>query len=98
VIDAYRRELQNDFLTQVDRKINPPATPAAAGPGGGGGGGQFGPPPAPLSDDAKSQLRGELVTLRSDIQRAVGSAGDRATTLHLQGMLHRIGDILDPKK
>jgi hypothetical protein len=96
VIDAYRRELQNDFLTQIDRKINPPATPAAGGQGGGGGG--FGPPQAPLSDDAKSQLRGELVTLRSDIQRAIGSAGDRATTLHLQGMVHRIGDILDPKK
>ena len=94
--DAYRRELQNDFLSQIDRKLNPPATPAA-GQGGGGGGG-FGQPQAPLSDDAKSHLRGTLVQLRTDLQRAAGSASDRATRMHFQGAAHRIDEILDPRK
>jgi hypothetical protein len=93
MIDVFRRELQNDFLTLVDRKLNPP--PASATPVQQN---FFGPPPAPLSEDAKSHLRGELVALRSEIQRAVPRAGDRATTLHLQGSVHRIDDILEPKK
>jgi hypothetical protein len=92
-IDAYRRELQNGYLNMIDRKLNPPrpATPAA---GGGGGGGQTA---APLSDDAKSQLRGTLVQLRQDIQRAIPGAADRSSRLHLQGAAHRIDEILDPK-
>ena len=58
----------------------------------------FGPAPAPLSDDARSQLRGELVTLRADIRAAAPRAGDRATQLHLQGAVHRIDNILEPKR
>ena len=92
-IDAYRRELQNDYLNMIDRKLNPPRA-AAAAPAGGGGGGQAAPA---LSDDAKSQLRGTLVQLRQDIQRAIPGAADRASRLHLQGAVHRIDEILDPK-
>jgi hypothetical protein len=95
VIDVFRRELQNDYLTIVNRKLNPPATTAT--PAGGGFGG-FGPPAQPLSEDAKSHMRGQLVSLRAEIQRAIPRAGDRATELHLQGSLHRIGEILDPKR
>ena len=95
-IDVFRRELQNDYLTLISRKLNPPATPATP-PGGGGGGFGF-QPPQPLSEDAKSHLRGQLVSLREEIQRAIPRAGDRATELHLQGSLHRIAEILDPKK
>src|SRR6185312_1430541 len=68
-IDPYRRALQNTYLTQIDRKLNGAATTAArAG---------FGPPQPPLSDDAKSALRGELVSLTADIKRASGNATDR---------------------
>jgi hypothetical protein len=91
VMDAYRRELQMDYLSLIERKLNPPAPSATPAPVF-----FFGPPPRPLSDDAKSQLRGELATLRAEIQRAIQRAGDRATTLHLQGAVHRIGEILDP--
>jgi uncharacterized protein DUF4953 len=94
-IDVFRRELQNDYLTLVNRKLNPPAAPATP-PGGGGGFGQA--PQQPLSEDAKSHLRGQLVSLRAEIQRALPRATDRATELHLQGSLHRIGEILDPKR
>jgi len=91
--DAYRRELQSDFLAQIDRKLNPPPAAPATPPQF-----QFGPPPAPLADDAKSHLRGELVTLRADIQRAIPRTTDRPTKLHLQGAVHRIEQILDPQK
>jgi hypothetical protein len=90
--DVYRRALQSNFLTQVDRKLNPPpATGAQQQP-------QFPgfTPPAPLSDDAKSHLRGTLSQLRTDIQRAIPRTTDRATRLHLQGAVHRIENILDP--
>jgi hypothetical protein len=96
-IDAYRRELQNDYLDMVNTKINPPraAAPAAGGGRGGGRGGAGAAPP--LSDDAKSELRGTLVQLRSDIQRAIPNTTDRASRLHLEGAVHHIGEILDPK-
>jgi hypothetical protein len=92
VIDAYRRELQMDYLTLINRKLNPPppsATQAQAQ--------NRGRRPDPLSEDAKSQLRGELVTLRAEIRRALPRTRDRSTQLHLQGADHRIGTILDPK-
>ena len=90
VMDPYRRELQMDFLSIIDRKLNPPETPAQVVffPGQ--------PRPTPLSDDAKSQLRGELTTLNALIARAVARTTDRASQLHLQGAMHRIEQILDP--
>ncbi|MEP7002003.1 MAG: zinc-dependent metalloprotease [bacterium] len=92
-IDAFRRELQSDYLTQIERKLNPPPeNPALAAQLR-----QFGIVRIPLSDDAKSQLRGTLVSLRSDL-RARASAGDRSTQLHVAGAIKRIDDILDPKK
>ena len=91
--DAYRRELQSDFLTQIERKLNPPpVNPALLAQLA-----QFGIRITPLSDDAKSQLRGTLVTLRSDLRGATGR-GDRSTQLHVAGAIKRIDDILDPKK
>jgi len=93
--DAYRRQLQNDYLTLIDRKLNPPAVAATAAPAGGGG---FGQPQAPLSEDAKSELRGELLTLQAEIRRATPRAADRETQLHLSGADHRISEILEPKK
>jgi hypothetical protein len=92
-IDVFRRELQNDYITLIDRKLNPPAT---TGPRP-----QFPPgftPPAPLSEDAKSHLRGQLVSLKQEVQRAAARAGDRPTDLHLQGALFRIENVVNPKK
>ena len=92
-IDAFRRELQSDYLTQLERKLNPPPeNPALVAQLR-----QFGITRTPLSDDAKSQIRGSLVTLRSDL-RSRTRAGDRATQLHVAGAIKRIDDILDPKK
>ena len=92
-IDPYRRTLQNEFLTQIDRKLNPPAASATPFP-------QFPgfTPPAPLLADARNELRGELVLIRGEIRRAIPRAADRETQLHLEGADHQIGDILEPKK
>jgi hypothetical protein len=92
-IDAFRRELQSDYLTTIARKLNPPPVNQAQVAQLA----QFGIRITPLSDDAKSQLRGSLVTLRSDLRGASGK-GDRATQLHIAGSIKRIDDILDPKK
>jgi hypothetical protein len=88
-IDVYRRALQNSYLTQADRKINPPAPAAGA--------------PAPnaanaLNEDARSQIRGELVSLKAMIDRAIPRTTDRESKLPLQGATHRIANILDPNK
>ena len=95
VIDAYRRGLQNSFLSLMDRKLNPSTATAAATPSPFAG---FGPPARPLVEDARSNLRGELVALRAQIRGVIGKAGDVSTRYHLSAADHRIGEILDPKK
>jgi hypothetical protein len=75
----------------IDQKLNrPPSSPTVVV--------QFGTPVAPLAGDAKSHLRGELMTLRAEVERAIRRAGDRSTRLHLLGAAHRIEKILDPDK
>ncbi|HET7630771.1 MAG TPA: zinc-dependent metalloprotease [Gemmatimonadaceae bacterium] len=94
IIDIYRRTLQNNYLDLIDSKLNPPpasSNAAAARPGA-----RRGPPP--LSDEAKYQLRGELVALQIDIRAAVRRTADKATRWHLQGADARISKILDPKQ
>ncbi|NJD08902.1 MAG: zinc-dependent metalloprotease [Gemmatimonadetes bacterium] len=92
-IDVFRRELQNDYLSLVDRKLNPPASTTTTQ--------QLPPgftPPAPLSEDGRSHLRGQLVTLTSEIRNALPRTRDRATQLHLQAAIVRIGRILEPNR
>ena len=87
VADVYRRELQNRYLTAFDGKLNPPATSAT----------QATQTAAPLSEDARSHLRGELVTLRRELQTALQRTTDRATQVHIQSAIDRIDRILDPR-
>ena len=94
-IDVFRRELQNDHIATIDSKLNPPLAPAGGGGGGGGGFGQQ--PQAPLSEDAKSHLRGQLLALKAEIDAAVPKAADRSTEVHLRSASDRITRILDPK-
>jgi len=96
-IDPYRRALQSQYLTNIDNKLNP-ERPAAAAAGGGRGGGRGGAGANPLSEDAKSQLRGALSALRQQVRAGAAKATDRETKMHLVGVDYRIGEILDPKK
>lgn len=90
-IDVYRRGLQNRYLDMVNSKLNPPA-PAA------GAAAAQAPPGGALVEDAKSQLRSELASLRASVRAAVAKSGDRETRAHLQAADYRIGEILDPRK
>jgi hypothetical protein len=92
VINVFRRELQNDHIALIKNKMEPPAAPA-----GGGGGGFGGAAATPLSEDAKSHLRGQLSALKDEVERAIRKAGDKPTELHLRAALHRIETILDTK-
>jgi hypothetical protein len=89
-IDPYRRALQNTFLKTVDGKVNAPPSSSTTTAGRGRR--------PPLSEDAKSQLRGELVSLKADIQRAISRSANPETRMHLDAASHRIDDILNPKK
>jgi hypothetical protein len=92
-IDAYRRGLQMGYLSLLDSKLNPkPESESSAR--------RFFPgyrPPPPLSEEAKAQLRGELIALQAQVKRAIPRAADTATRYHLLGAQHRIEDILNPK-
>ena len=93
-IDPYRRLLQNNYLTQVNNKLNPnPAQAAQLAQLA-----ALGIRVEALSEDARSELRGEMVVLREQVRNASGRAADRETRLHLTGVEHRIGEILDPKR
>jgi hypothetical protein len=95
-IDPYRRELQMNYITTMDRKVNPPpvAAPAVGAPANP----NAAVAAAPLSEDARSQVRGQMVTLKAEIHAATAKTGDRETKMHLENAEHRIGEALDPKK
>ena len=52
---------------------------------------------APASDDTRAFVRGELDTLRDEINNALKKASDRPTRLHLEDALDQIAKTLDPK-
>ncbi len=94
VVDAYRRNLQQTFVDQMDRLINTPlVTPPPPNftpfPG-------FTPPP-PRPVDARSLAR---LALR-DVQTALGAAlpriTDRTTRAHATDLQARIDRILNPR-
>ena len=92
-IDPYRRQLQMDYITTMDRKVNPPPVPAAAA------GAPVNPnAPAALSEDARSQVRGQLVALKAEVHAAIAKTGDRETRMHPENAEHRIGGALDHEK
>ncbi len=90
LVGPYRRALQMTYLDMLDQKLNPPDTSNQPSPYPGFR------RPAPLSEAAKAQVRGELSTLQDRVKRAISRAGDRATRYHLIGVQHRIAEVLDP--
>ncbi len=93
-INAYRRNLQQAYLAQVNTKINggAPAVPAGF--------------PAELvalllggapSDDERAMYRSELHALSTAVAAGAAKAGDRATKAHLEAVKDQIARILDPK-
>ncbi len=47
--------------------------------------------------DIRAIVRAELKTLRSQVQGAIGRTSDRLSKIHLEDVLVRIDNTLDPK-
>lgn len=94
-VDAYRRNLQQTFVDQMDRLINTPlVTPLPRG---------FRPfpgftPPAPRPADARSLARLELRELQTALGTAAGRAADRTTRAHFLDLQARIAQVLNPAR
>ncbi len=87
----YRRNLQRSYLERLDYLMTAEhaSVPAAA---------QAFMAYSPINvsqSDIRPVVRGELTTLRSDVNRALRRTSDTATRLHLQDVLVRIDDILE---
>lgn len=52
---------------------------------------------APVTDDQRPFIRGELRALNGDLARAIARTRDRSTRLHLEDARDQIAHILDPK-
>ncbi|MGA2736965.1 MAG: zinc-dependent metalloprotease [Bryobacteraceae bacterium] len=91
-IDAYRRQLQRNYLDLVNTKINGSAPTLPAGlPAG------FPIAIFASSGDEKPFYRGELHALSASIAAAIARTTDRTTRVHLEGARDQIARILDPK-
>ncbi|MDQ3082736.1 MAG: zinc-dependent metalloprotease, partial [Gemmatimonadota bacterium] len=93
-VDAFRRNLQYAYLDQLAAKINPPAAqpvPANLPP-------QFAFNFAPMPDEARAQMRNELMELDGQLRAAASRSGDQETRVHLAHARHRIDTILYPNK
>jgi hypothetical protein len=88
-IDAYRRQLQRNYLDLVNTKINSTAVTLP-----------IGLPPIAIfasSGDEKPFYRAELRALSTSIAAALARTKDRTTRVHLEGARDQIARILDPK-
>ena len=95
-IDVYRRMLQKTYIAKMKGLIAPPAAPANAGNpmlGMMQGGGNS----AADKSDAISVAKGSLKILRSEVKAAIPVTTDRMSRYHLEDVVDRINEILDPK-
>lgn len=100
-IDSYRRNLQKVHAEKLISLLDPPATPPAAG--GPGFSSPFFPasPASPVADPKKSDVisvsRAHLIALRGEVTAAIPRTADKLSKYHLQDVLVRINQALDPK-
>ncbi len=92
-VDVYRRNLQRAYLAQMEDLMTgqTPNFPAAFR--------EFiGITPINVAQsDVQAFARGELETLKSDVQRSLRRTRDRTTQLHLRDVVYRIDQMLDPE-
>ena len=92
-IDVYRRNLQKSYISVLNNLLNP--APVTISFGGGGFGG-----PAPVNtdkSDIKSVVRAHLSALKGEISAAAAGIADPMSKYHLQDILKRIDNSLNPK-
>ena len=94
-IDIYRRDLQKSFVERLIGNLTPDA-PTQVIVGGRGG---FAPPSDySKTTDAISIAKAQLRMLAAEIKAALPAYKDGNSRAHLQDVLDRINDTLNPKK
>ena len=91
-IDAYRRQLQRNYLDIANTKVNGAAITLPVGLPA-----DFPRAMFASSGDEKSLYRAELRALSTTIAAAIPRTTDRTTRAHLEGARDQIARILDPK-
>lgn len=91
--DIYRRNLQKMFTERLISLL-PSVAPATILPGITF---QITPSISPKNTDMYSLVKGTLRTIRTDVKAALPLIADPMTKLHLQDLVDRIGNAVDPK-
>ena len=89
-IDNYRRNLQKSYVQHMISLLTPPASAGA-------GGLRISMGDDPMNSDIPSVVRANLVSLRTRIKAAIPGETDTMTRYHLQDLVERINDALEPK-
>ena len=83
------------YISVLSNLLNPP-TPSF--PSGGGFTISITPSVSPEKSDIKSVVRAHLIQLRNEVRSASSTIPDEMSRYHLQDILYRIDNALDPKK
>ncbi|MBS1632680.1 MAG: zinc-dependent metalloprotease [Bacteroidetes bacterium] len=94
-IDVYRRNLQKSYVDILNRLLNPPA--ASATTSGTVRVTSGSPSVSPDNSDIKSVVRAQLISLRADATAAVATIADPMSKFHLQDIIKRIDNALNPQ-
>lgn len=94
-IDVYRRNLQKSYINILDNLLNPPQRGGSSGIiimvlGGGS-------TTSTEKSDIMSVVRAHLTSLRNEIKAASGGISDQMSRYHLQDIMVRIDNALNPK-
>ena len=94
-IDVYRRNLQKSYINILSNVIAPPKTSETTIVINFGGTSR--PQLNVDKSDIKSIVRAHLITLRTEIKAAIPTMPDEMSRYHLQDVVTRIDDALNPK-
>ncbi len=94
-IDVYRRNLQKSYINILDDLLNPPQRGSSSGIiimvlGGGS-------TINTEKSDIRSVVRAHLTSLRNEVKAASGGVADQMSRYHLQDIVIRIDNALNPK-
>jgi len=94
-IDVYRRNLQKSYVNILSNIVNPPKTTETTIIINFGGAAR--PTLNADKSDVKSVVRAHLVSLRNEIRAAISGTTDEMSRYHLQDVVTRIDNALNPK-
>jgi len=95
-IDVYRRNLQKSYVNILSNIIAPPKTSETTIVINFGGTSR--PQLSVEKSDIKSIVRAHLITLRTEIKAAIPNIPDAMSRYHLEDVITRIDDALNPKE